>query len=290
MITITNRFILTLNFDISIMNRKDLISQFKILGRWYTETSVRDLKTFITDCRKLLTSESQFFWVAVQPNSMADIQNASNNYTDAIHKMKNELTEEGWIFPTLKTNMRNQVNIAKITAEFEDYMQSSIEKLKPASTLVGDVPLLFKLKKDQWGSKKDKVLKHCIELMAEKSGKNIVVLFDDVTGIFRDVADVIKRVVKDKQVVPYPSYKSKKEDIENVKIFVEKTDHILATKHDYFDGCEAPNIIYLSYIFGIGIRNYLLRGVENLICVQLDDNFELKGIKEDRRFYDDAPN
>ena len=224
---------------------------------------------------------------------MADIQYAREDYTNAINEMKNELTEEGWIFPCLQANMRNQVNIANINAEFNavypEKMQSSIEKLKPASTLVGDVPLLFKVKEDQWERKKEEVLKQCIELMAEKNGKNIVILFDN-DNLFEDVADVIKRVVKDKTVVPYPSYKSEKEDIENVKIFVENTNHILATKQHYFDGCEAPNIVYLCSKGFLGLRNYLLRGVENLICVQLSDDFELKGMKEDRRFYDDASN
>ena len=223
---------------------------------------------------------------------MADIQEASKNYADAIHKMKDELTEKGWIFPTLKANMRNQVNIANIDAEYDEKigdvgMQSAIKKLKPASSLVGDIPLLFKVKKDQWKRRKDEVLKHCIDVMAEKSGKNIVVLYDGNNDLFGDVADVIKRVVKDKKVLPYPSYKGEKEDIENVKIFVEKTNHILATKNHHFDGCEAPNIIYVCCAHP-GVRNSLLRGVENLICVQLGDTFKFKGMKEDRRFYDDA--
>ena len=108
---------------------------------------------------------------------------------------------------------------------------------------------------------------------------------------FKNVADDIKRILNDKKVVAYPSYQGKEEDISNVKSFVENMNRILVTKRDYFDGCEAPNIVYLSYYYG-GNRNYLLRGVENLICVQLMNNYDLgsldfNGMKVDTRFFDD---
>ena len=103
---------------------------------------------------------------------------------------------------------------------------------------------------------------------------------------FKDVADDIKRVIKDKNVVSYPSEKGEKEDILNVKNFVEKNDHILVTEGHYFNGCEAANIIIL-FSSGAGLRNCILRGVQNIICVQLSDygaNAKINGMKEDKRF------
>ena len=70
-----------------------------------------------------------------------------------------------------------------------------------------------------------------------------------------------------------------------MKDFVEKNDHIFVTKSRYFHGCEAANIILLTD--GLeGVRNCILRGVQNIICVQLKGGFETKisGLKEDKQF------
>ena len=164
-------------------------------------------------------------------------------------------------------------------------MQSSIEKLKSGSTLLGELPLLFKLRYYVWETKKDDVLKHCLELINQKSKMNFVVLWDNYDC--KDVADDIKRLIKDKKIVSYPSKKCEQEGISNVKDFVEKNDHILVTKSHYFDGCEAANVIFLT-ISGLGIRNCILRGVQNVICVRLEIKdwlkAEIRGMKEDNRF------
>ena len=124
--------------------------------------------------------------------------------------------------------------------------------------------------------------------MSQKNEKNIAVLWD-VDYKFEDVADDIKRVTKDKKVVAYPSKQSKEEGISNVKQFVEESDHILVTRNYYFNGCESANVIFLTY-GEEGIRNSILRGVQNIICIQLIcvtfSGYEPKmnGMKEDNRF------
>ena len=118
-----------------------------------------------------------------------------------------------------------------------------------------------------------------------KSEKNVVVLWD-WDSFFKDVADDIKRVIKDKKVVSYPSAQTKQEGISNVKDFAEKNDHILVTQSHYFNGCEAANAILLNQGSN-GVRNYLLRGVQNIICVQLTDagtHPNIHGMKIDNRF------
>ena len=93
-------------------------------------------------------------------------------------------------------------------------------------------------------------------------------------------------MIKDKKVVAYPSKQSKEKRISNVKKFVEKSDHILVTRRQYFDGCESANVIFLTD--GIeSVRNSVLRGVQNIICVQLMDygsEASINGMKEDNRF------
>ena len=68
--------------------------------------------------------------------------------------------------------------------------------------------------------------------------------------------------------------------------FVEKSDHILVTKDYYFNGCESANVIYLNYAIDVGIRNRVLRGVQNIIYVQVTGGHDLRinGMKEDNRF------
>ena len=229
------------------------------------------------------------FWIALQSNLLADVSRVRNDFKEALTEMKDELKKEEWIFPTLQANMRNQVNIANIEVEkgsSANEMQSSIEKLKSGSSLVGEIPLLLKVRDYDWKAKKDEVLKHCFVLMNKKSEKNVVVLWDDDID-FKDVADDIKREIKDKKVVSYPSEKSEQEGILNVKDFVEKNDHILVTKGHYFNGCEAANIIFLTSSFG-GLRNCILRGVQNIICVQFTGSAfgdaKIRGMKEDKRF------
>ena len=141
-----------------------------ILARLYDASSAKKLKDFIISCRKELKSETNLFWIALQSNVLADLGNVENDFEKALPKMKEELKNEKFIFPTLQANMRNQVNIANITVEqdtgFLSEMLSSIEKLKSGSSLVGEVPLLFKA--SRWGKKKEVVLKHCFELMNQK--------------------------------------------------------------------------------------------------------------------------
>ena len=269
------------------MNTGKCFYSFQILGDQFNAISVDKLREFVKNCRKQLKSESNLFWIAFQSNILADLSQVKKDFGEALTEMKEELKKEEWTFPTLQANMRNQVNIANVNVEqgsLAREMQSSIEKLKSGSSLTGEVPLSFKVYFRDWKTKKDEVLKHCFELMNQKSEKNVVVLWDD-DSYFKDVANDIRRMIKDKKVVSYPSTKSGQEGISNVKNFVEKNDHILVTEGRYFSGCEAANIIFLTYCLA-GMRNFTLRGVQNIICVQITGTGEAKisGMKEDKRF------
>ena len=243
-----------------------------------------------------MKNKSNLFWVALQSNTLIDSSYVDNNFEEALTKMKDELKTEEWIFPTLHANMRNQVNIANIDLKKgkERYdghydVQNAIEKLKPGSSLIGEVPYLFKLPYgNDWDTKKDELLKHCFDLMNEKSQKNVVVLWD-IDLNFEVVANDIRRVIKGKKVVSYPSKNSHEEGILKIKDFVEKSGHVLVTLARYFNGCEAANVIFPTR-GDAGLRNCLLRGVQNVICIQLIEqnsgieNAEIKGMKEDNRF------
>ena len=118
--------------------------------------------------------------------------------------------------------------------------------------------------------------------MEKKGNKNVVVLFDDDYA-FKDVGKDLKRLIKDKTIVEYPSNQDKHKGISDIKDFIEKDNHILVTESRYFNGCEASNIIFLTYGYGEGVRNSLLRGVKNIICVNVGA-VRFEGMKEDNRF------
>ena len=234
-----------------------------------------------------MKNEENLFWVSIQSNLLADSSIVEKDFENAIKEMTEEMIGNGWILPTLKANMRNQVNISNVQIEQCNgcEMQSSIVKLPSGTSLIGEAPLLFNVKRVEWSFKKNKVLKHCFDLMSQKSERNIVVLWDEEM-YFEDVADKIKKEIKDKIVVSYPNKQCKEEGISNVRQFVEKSDHILVTKYKYFNGCECANVIIFTSGNAGGVRNCILRGVQNLICVQLIHGMEatMNGMKEDNRF------
>ena len=96
--------------------------------------------------------------------------------------------------------------------------------------------------------------------MNKKDDKNLVVLFDS-DYFFKDVDSEIKRLIKDKTVIEYPSKQNKQKGFQNIKAFIEKDNHILVTRNRYFNGCEASKVLFLTT--GIdGARNSLMRSVK----------------------------
>ena len=249
---------------------------------------MKRLTEFLTRCRQQMKFEDNLFWVSLQSNLLADLSYVAKDFENAILEMKEDMKRNGWIFPTLKANMRNQVNIANVQVEQSKAsfaMQSSVIKLPSGTSLIGEVPLLFNVKRVEWNIRKNKVLKHCLELMSKKSERNIAVLWDEDI-YFENVGDDIKKEIKDKKVVSYPNKQCKEEGTSNVKQFVEKSCHILVTQYGYFNGCECANVMILTAGNAGGVRNCVLRGVQNLICVQLihGHGLTMKGMKEDNRF------
>ena len=275
--------------------QKSLRFHFKLFlfqnsGSSHDATSVKRLAEFLKRCRQQLKKENNLFWVSLQSNLLADLAYVEKDFENAVREMQDELKESGWILPKLKANMRNQVNIANVKIQKGTNIykaQSSIEKLKSGTSLIGEIPILFKVEGNDWIKRKHKVLKHCIDLMCQKSDNNIVVLYCFQGQ--RTIADDIKSVIKDKKVVSYPSKQSKEDGISSLKQFVEKSNYILVTQKDYFNGCESANIIFLSSSFG-DVRNSALRGVQNTICIQLCNggsinDVKFHGMKEDNRFF-----
>ena len=82
------------------------------VGCYCYASSVKQLKEFIERCRGHLKSDSNLFWVALQSNQMADLSNVEDDFKKALDEMKKDLSMNGWVLPTLETNMRNQINIS----------------------------------------------------------------------------------------------------------------------------------------------------------------------------------
>ena len=261
---------------------------FFVSGNAYDAKSINDLKNFIGNCRRHLKSNSNLFWVALQSNQLADISDVNDDFKEALNAMKEDLTNDGWILPQLESNMRNQMNISNINVEGKGIygMQSSIAKLNSGTSIIGEIPLLFKVKSfENWKKKKDQILVHCLQEINKRDKKNVVVVHDDL--LFKDVGNVLKRLIKGKTVVEYPSSQGKQKDISNLKAFIEQDDHILFTKANYFNGCEASKIIYLNN-HSAGHRNCLLRAVENVFCIQINSLGQILGMKEDLTFYEES--
>ena len=222
----------------------------------------------------------------MQSNQLADTANdVKDDFKEALMEMKEELTKDGWILPQLESNMRNQINISNINVERDGSwkMQSSILKLKSGTNILGELPIHLKVRSSsEWKKNKDQILNHCVQEMNKKDKKNVVILHD-WNSLFKDVGKDLKRLIKDKTVIKYPSNQGKQKDIQNIKDFIEKDNHILFTKRDRFNGCEASNIVFLKHRVD-GIRNVLMRGVKNVIVVDVDSYSIINGMKENKRY------
>ena len=261
-----------------------------ILGYYFDSSSAKHFKAFITECRDHLKSKSNLLWVALQSNQLADTSNIDDDFRKAFVVMKEDIRKNGWILPSLKSNMRNQINISNINVENFDgsiKMQSSISKLKSGTNVVGEIPILIKVKDEtDWKENKEAILRYCIEEINRRDEKNTVVLFD--SDYFKDVGNELKTIIKDKTIVSYPLEKQRGQNQPSIKDFIEKDNHILVTRKQYFNGCEASNIIFLN-ICSDGIRNCLLRGVKNAICIKLlltstSTGSRIRGMKEHDQF------
>ena len=255
---------------------------FLNLDDGYDATSVYQLQDFIKSCRKKLIGDSNLFWVVLQSNQLADTDIVQEDFNKAYKDMKEVLRNDGWILPQLELNMRNQINISNIRVEGHGVypMQSAIPKLESGTTIVGELPILLKV--SNFRENKDQILTHCVQEMNKKDKKNTVIVYD-YDYDFKYVGKDLKRLLKDKTVIEYPSNKGKKKDLSNIKDFVEKDDHILFTKRNYFNGCESSKIIYLNY-GAAGQRNVLMRGVKDVILVEVGEFAEIRGMKKDIRF------
>ena len=170
-----------------------------------------------------MQSASNIFWVALQSNQLADTDCVEDDFKDALNAMKEELRKDGWILPQLESNMRNQVNISNMNIETGGHypMQSTITKLKSGTNIVGELPIRLKVKVSEWKKKKDNILNHCVKEMNKKDKKNVVILYDgDI--YFKDVGKDLKRLIKDKTVIEYPSNEENKKTFKILKILLRK--------------------------------------------------------------------
>ena len=83
----------------------------------------------------------------MQSNQLADTDYVRVGFKEALNKMKEDLTKDGWILPQLEANMRNQINISNINVERSGSweMQSSIQKSKSGTNIVGELPIKLKV-------------------------------------------------------------------------------------------------------------------------------------------------
>ena len=229
--------------------------------------------------------DSNLLWVAFQSNVLSDISRASNDFKQNLDDAKKELSKQHFVLPGLQYNMRNtkQMNNVKVIEHGVYGMQETIQKLECGnSSVVGEIPIVLKLKdKKDWNKKKKEILKHSIELIKKRNNKNIVLLH---TKYFKskDIQSVLEEIMENQTILTYPSDKGKERGKQNIKDFCETPNHILVTRIRYFNGCEAANVIFVNnYYDNEGVRNQMMRGVENFIFIDVKGSINVEGMKEE---------
>ena len=236
-----------------------------------------------------MKSDTNIFWVAFQSNVLADLANVSDDFTQKMDSMKKNLEKQNFTLPCLQYNMRNTKQISNVTVDAEGYqhMQEAIKKLKCGnSSVVGNIPTWLKVRyENDWDKQKKEILKHSIDLIKKNNYKNIVVLFNDVF-MSKGIKMALENVLQYQTILTYPSDEGKEKGTQNVKDFCEKPNHVLLTPFNYFNGCEAANVIYIgTATLADGVRNEMLRGVENFVYIQIGGEQKVHGMKEDNTFY-----
>ena len=261
---------------------------------YHGNDSVQNIQHFLSKCRQHLQGNKKFFWISFQSNVLVDtaLYMLIEDFNLAFEDLKQNLSSNGWLLPNLSANMRNQKNIYNISVKGSsrsktDTCNTALSRLRIGSTVVGELPFLVKIKRHHWPEKETEILNHCVELIDQKTERNIIILHD-ASFPSLDIENSLKEVLRNKIVLSYPCPGSNEQGIRNFQDFCEKKNHLLVTQVKYFNGCEAPNVIYLTD-GGFGIRNAMLRAVERLVCVlRLLPNetfISIKGVKEDNSFY-----
>lgn len=261
---------------------------------YHGNDSVQNIQHFLSKCRQHLQGKKKFFWISFQSNVLVDtaLYMLIEDFNLAFEDLKQNLSSNGWLLPNLSANMRNQKNIYNISVKGSsrsktDTCNTALSRLRIGSTVVGELPFLVKIKRHHWREKETEILNHCVELIDQKTERNIIILHD-ASFPSLDIENSLKEVLRNKIVLSYPCPGSNEQGIRNFQDFCEKKNHLLVTQVKYFNGCEAPNVIYLTD-GGFGIRNAMLRAVERLVCVlRLLPNetfISIKGVKEDNSFY-----
>ena len=239
-----------------------------LIGGSYGADSVVQTMTCLKSCRSSLKGEENILWASFQSRQLTDI--SSQTFASRIEEdFIPGLEKDGWAFPVLKYNMRNQKNINEIRSKknmtFGQNVATNLEC--SSSTVIGTVPVFLNIDDEE------KALKYAIASIKKKSNKNIVVLKTaTANGKVKQRTDVklsLTSITTD-TIVTYPD-ETKEQGEENIKDFCEKPNQILITEIRYFAGCESPNIIlFMPHPGGgaDGIRNSCLRAVENLVAIE----------------------
>ena len=230
---------------------------------YYCNESSQKLQIFLSECRGYLEGNEKFLWISFQSNVLVDTSSFMivEEFNEGYKNLKKTLLSEGWLLPNLNANMRNQKNIYNISVKGTsrsktDACNTALERLKIGSTVVGELPTLLKIKRwPDWDERKREILNYSINLIDQQSDRNIIMLHD-LNFSTRDIEYALKEVQTSKTILSYPCNGNKDQDRRSFQDFCEKKNHLLITKDKYFNGCEAPNVIYVTE-GGFGVRNPL---------------------------------
>ena len=230
-----------------------------------------------------MKGDNNIFWVAFQSNVLADVSIASDDFKLKWDDAKKELEKQNFIFPCLQYNMRNtkQINNVKFKNASPFWnMQETIQYLECGnSSVVGQIPTMLKVTYDDWAKKRKEILKYSIQVIKKNNERNIVLIhIRDFKS--KDIANDLETVLTSQTILTYPCGGEKEKEKQIIKDFSEKPNHILVTPYNYFNGCEAVNVIFVHNDSNLdGLRNQMLRGCENFVLVNVSGGTNVEGMK-----------
>ena len=159
-----------------------------------------------------------------------------------------------------------------------------------------NVPILVRVKENEWKNKSQEVLKYCINLLDAMHDSHIIILYDDNFMSLSDVESTLETITNRDIVCANNSIKMSSD----VNLLEQKKDQAIIVSDKNFIGCEASNVIYLTNDVGY-LMSSLTKRITNLVCIHVlqglntlgnlynltrfEDNDSFKGIKEDNTFY-----
>ena len=130
----------------------------------------------------------------------------------------------------------------QLPSEYFHTMQRQSQKsTKGLCGTVDNVPILVRIKDNEWKNKSQEVLKYCINLLDAKRDFHIVILYDDNLMTSTDVESTLKSITN-RDVIHWDSFIKRSSDVNSLE---QKKDQAIIVSDKKFVGVF--QLVYLGY-------------------------------------------